>query len=69
LRQGFWMVFRLGVNNWGTIYHNGQRASCQEITVILVKKEAEKFHFLLLFYRIYFSFSELLTSAFLADLI
>ncbi len=48
---------------------NGQRASCQEITVILVKKEAEKFHFLLLFYRIYFSFSELLTSAFLADLI
>ncbi|COL40795.1 Uncharacterised protein [Streptococcus pneumoniae] len=52
-----------------TIYHNGQRASCQEITVILVKKEAEKFHFLLLFYRIYFSFSELLTSAFLADLI
>ncbi|VSQ76558.1 Spn1, transposase Orf2 [Streptococcus pneumoniae] len=47
----------------------GQRASCQEITVILVKKEAEKFHFLLLFYRIYFSFSELLTSAFLADLI
>lgn len=51
------------------IWDNGQRASCQEITVILVKKEAEKFHFLLLFYRIYFSFSELLTSAFLADLI
>lgn len=49
--------------------HNGQRASCHEITVILVKKEAEKFHFLFLFYRIYFSFSELLTSVFLADLI
>ncbi|WP_226959890.1 hypothetical protein, partial [Streptococcus pneumoniae] len=24
LRQGFWMVFRLGVNNWGKMFYQSQ---------------------------------------------
>ncbi|MDG7093397.1 hypothetical protein OK658_09910, partial [Streptococcus pneumoniae] len=27
LRQGFWMVFRLGVNNWGTVIMIAHRLS------------------------------------------
>ncbi|WP_054389159.1 hypothetical protein, partial [Streptococcus pneumoniae] len=26
LRQGFWMVFRFGVNNWGSLFYKNQQA-------------------------------------------
>ncbi|MDS5309291.1 hypothetical protein RLC09_00255 [Streptococcus pneumoniae] len=36
LRQGFWMVFRLGVNNWGFIFDFGDewRFECQVLREI-----------------------------------
>ncbi|WP_458334925.1 Rgg family transcriptional regulator, partial [Streptococcus pneumoniae] len=46
LRQGFWMVFRLGVNNWGILL-NGFLASieCEEFTNAYYFKRVIEEHF------------------------
>ncbi|WP_227717845.1 hypothetical protein, partial [Streptococcus pneumoniae] len=37
LRQGFWMVFRLGVNNWGVI--SSRIYGARDYGVFLMRKE------------------------------